>query len=214
MFAFYIEDATYARTGRDFLNPGGPLNKKSVLILLYPGCIPYEVALAAELLSEKYRIINATPDGTDLKEYRGLPLKTQLSYPDVTLEECAAVLVPGGNPDSVIYDPQLARVVQEAHQQGLLIGAICAGPSILGQAGILKSRRISHGYAPEQLEYLKKNVFADVTVTDELFTADGMIVTAKPEAHIEFGVEIACRLDAVDASKSERLKEYYRGRRI
>jgi len=37
------------------------------------------------------------------------------------------------------------------------------------------------------------------------------VITAKPDAHIDFAVEIACLLDAADASKANRIKDYYRG---
>lgn len=186
------------------------MNKEKVIVTLYPGCISFEVALAAELLSEKYQILNATPDGQDLTDSTGLPLKAQLSYAEVKLEGCRAVLVPGGNPDSLIQNKEIDRILVEANQAGLLIGGICAGPSVLGKAGILKGRKIAHGYGKEQLDYLK-DIFKEVTLTDELFVVDGNIITAKPEAHIDFAVEIGCRLDVVDASKSGRLKEYYRG---
>ncbi len=186
------------------------MKKEKVVVTLYPGCISFEVALTAELLSEKYQILNATPDGRDLTDSTGLPLKAQLSYADVKLEDCRAVLVPGGNPDSLIQNKEIDRILTEANQAGLLIGGICAGPSVLGKAGILKGRKIAHGYGKKQLDYLK-DIFRGVTLTDELFVIDGNIVTAKPEAHIDFAVEIGCRLDVVDADKSGRLKEYYRG---
>jgi putative intracellular protease/amidase/8-oxo-dGTP pyrophosphatase MutT (NUDIX family) len=189
---------------------GGFLKKETVIVTLYPGCISFEVALAAELLSEKYQILNATPDGQDLTDSSGLPLKAQLSYAQVKLEDCRAVLVPGGNPDSLIQNKEIDRILIEANKAGLIIGGICAGPSVLGKAGILKGRKIAHGYGKEQLDCLK-DIFRDVTLTNELFVVDGNIVTAKPEAHIDFAVEIGCRLDVVDASKSGRLKEYYRG---
>lgn len=186
------------------------MKKETVIVTLYPGCISFEVALAAELLSEKYQILNATPDGQDLTDSSGLRLKAQLSYAQVKLEDCRAVLVPGGNPDSLIQNKEIDRILIEAHKAGILIGGICAGPSVLGKAGILKGRKIAHGYGKEQLDYLQ-DIFRDATLTDELFVVDGNIITAKPEAHIDFGVEIGCRLDVVDASKSGRLKEYYRG---
>lgn len=48
-------------------------------------------------------------------------------------------------------------------------------------------------------------------MTNQKFVCDGNIITAKPEAHIDFAVEIACRLEAADASKANRVKDYYRG---
>lgn len=184
--------------------------KETIIVTLYPGCISYEVALAAELLSAKYQILNATPDGRDITNSSGLPLKAQLSYAQVNLANCRAVLVPGGNPESLVQNKEIDRILIEANKLGLLIGGICAGPSVLSKAGILVGRKIAHGYEKEQLEFLKE-IFEGVTLTDELFVVDGNIITAKPEAHIDFAVEIGSRLDVVDPRKSGRLKEYYRG---
>lgn len=187
------------------------MKKESVIVLLYPGCISFEVALAAELLSEKYEILNATPDGRGLPDSTtGLPLKTHLSYSEVNLENCKAILVPGGNPEILIHNKEVDQILRQARDRNLLIAGICAGPSVLAKAGILKGKRIAHGYGPEQLNFLK-DIFDEVILTNEQFVVDGNIITAKPEAHIDFAVEIGCRLDVVDASKSGRLKEYYRG---
>lgn len=186
------------------------MKKEKVLFTLYPGCISFEVALVAELLSEKYEIITATPDGQDLTGSSGLPMKAHLSYAQVSLENCKAVIVPGGDPGSVIENTDIDRILRDANKLGLLVGGICAGPSVLAKAGILKGRKIAHGFEQEQLDFLK-DIFSEVTLTNEQFVIDENIITAKPEAHIDFAVEIACRLDAVDASKSGRLKEYYRG---
>lgn len=184
--------------------------KEKIFILLYPGCISYEVALTAELLSEKFQILNASPDGKTLTDASGLPLSIQLKYSDVNLENCRAVLVPGGDPRSISQNKEVDRILEEANRRNLLIAGICAGPSVLAKAGVLKGKKIAHGYGPEQLDFLK-SLFEGVILTDNLFVADGNVITAKAEAHIEFAVEIACRLDVVDASKSGRLKEYYRG---
>jgi len=187
------------------------LIKENIIVLLYPGCISYEVALAAELLSEKYEVLNATPDGRDLPaQTTGLSLRTQLSYSEVNLDNCKAILVPGGNPQVLIDNKEIDRILIQARDQNLLIAAICAGPSVLAKAGILKGKKIAHGYGSEQLEFLKE-IFSEVVLTNDQVVIDENFITAKPEAHIDFAVEIGCRLGAVDASKSGRLKEYYRG---
>jgi putative intracellular protease/amidase/8-oxo-dGTP pyrophosphatase MutT (NUDIX family) len=185
-------------------------DKEAIIIILYPGCISFEISLAAELLSQKYQILNATPDGHDLIDSSGLPLKAQLSYKQVNLKKSRAILVPGGDPKSLILNKEIDRILVEADKSGLIVAGICAGPSVLAKAGILKGRKIAHGYGKEQLEFLKE-IFKDAKLTDDLFVIDGNIITAKPEAHIDFAIEIGCRLDVVDASKSGRLKEYYRG---
>lgn len=186
------------------------MKKEIVIIVLYPGCISFEVSLASELLSVKYELVTVSPDGKDVAMNSGLPIKVIKSFKEVDLVNCKAILVPGGDPGSIIENLEIDHILTEANKLNILIAGICAGPSILAKAGILKGKRIAHGYQKEQLEFLK-DIFKDVILTDDLFVSEKNIITAKPEAHIEFAVEIACRLDAVDASKSGRLKEYYRG---
>ncbi|MBS1963249.1 MAG: DJ-1/PfpI family protein [Bdellovibrionales bacterium] len=186
------------------------MSRKQVVVLLYPGCIPFEVALTAELLSGQYDVVNATPDGEDIPELPGLRLKAELSYSEVDVRKCAAILVPGGDPKAVVENRETDRILREADEANLLLAAICAGPLLLAKAGILKGRTVAHGYQNAQLEFLEP-YFVGANLSDALFHADGNILTAKPDAHIEFAVEIACRLGAVDASKSGRVKDYYRG---
>lgn len=186
------------------------MEKEFVIVVLYPGCISFEVTLASELLSAKYEIVTVSPDGQDVAMNSGLPIKINKSFKEVDLVKCKAILVPGGDPRSLIGNNEIDHILVQANKQNILIAGICAGPSVLAKAGIIKGKRIAHGYQKEQLEFLKE-IFKDVILTDDLFVSDKNIITAKPEAHIDFAVEIACRLDAVDASKSGRLKEYYRG---
>ncbi len=186
------------------------MKKEFVIIVLYPGCISFEVTLASELLSAKYELVTVSPEGLDVRMNSGLPIKINKSFKEVDLVGCNAILVPGGDPRSLIENKEIDHILVEANKQNILIAGICAGPSVLAKAGILKGKRIAHGYQKDQLEFLKE-IFKEVILTDDLFVVDKNIITAKPEAHIEFAVEIACRLGATDASKSGKLKEYYRG---
>ncbi len=186
------------------------VTQPSVVAILYPGCIFFEIALAIELLAEKYQIILATPDGADHYASNGSVIRATTSYQKIELSNCRAVIVPGGNPGSIKDNKAIDEVIQAANNKGLWLAAICGGPLILAKANILKGKRIAHGYDPKQLEFLK-SYFEGVHLADEKFVCDGNIVTAKPDAHIDFAVELACRLDIVDASKATRTKDYYRG---
>lgn len=184
--------------------------KPKVLAILYPGCIFFEISLALELLSSKFEIVTATPDGNDHIASNGIIIKNCIAYTDINLENCHAVLVPGGDPGSIKDNKPIEVVIQNAFNMGLWLAAICAGPSVLAKARILKSKKIAHGYNSQQLDFLK-NYFEGVELTQDSFVADGKILTAKPDAHIDFAVELACRLECADASKANRIKDYYRG---
>ena len=140
----------------------------------------------------------------------GSTLKVQTSYQKIDLSICRAVIIPGGDPSSIKDNREIDQIARAANDKGIWLAAICAGPFVLAKAKVLTAKRIAHGYSPNQLEFLKQK-FEGVVLTEEKFVCDGNIITAKPEAHIDFAVEIACRLDAVDASNANRIKEYYRG---
>ncbi len=184
--------------------------KQAVVAILYPGCIFFELALALELLAEKYQIVFATPDGANHQASNGSVIQANTSYKNIDLTNCRAVLVPGGDPGSIKDNKTIDEVIKAANDKGIWLAAICAGPSVLAKASVLKGKKIAHGYGPKQLEFLK-SYFEGVELTEEKFVCDGNVITAKPDAHIDFAVEIACRLDAADASKANRIKDYYRG---
>ena len=181
-----------------------------VIVVLYPGCIFFEIALAAELLAEKYEILYTTPDGTYHHASNGSLIRAETSYKQIELDDCAAILIPGGDPGSIQDNEDIDKILQMAAKENIILAAICAGPFVLAKAGLLKGKRIAHGYKKKQLDFLK-SYFEGVELTNEKFVCDGNILTAKPDAHIDFAVEIACRLDVVDAAKANKKKDYYRG---
>lgn len=186
------------------------MNKQEVIVILYPGCIFFEISLAVELLADKYKVTFATPDGKDHSASNGSVIGSTISYNDIKLDNCRALLIPGGDPGTIKEDPILDKVIQAANERELLLGAICAGPFVLAKAGVLRNKEIAHGYESEQLDFLKA-YFEGVNLTDDMVKCDGHIITAKPDAYIDFSVEVACRLGAADASKANRIKDYYRG---
>lgn len=185
-------------------------NKKSVLILLYPGCIFFELALATELLAKKCDLVYATPDGKDHAANNGMTIKSETSYKNADLSNCAAVLIPGGNFESISENQDSDEVLKQAFDKKIWIAAICAGPFLLAKAGLLKGKTIAHGFGPTQIEFLS-SYFEGVTFSGEKFHYDGQILTARPEAHIDFAVEIAAKLEAINPKRTNTVKDYYRG---
>lgn len=95
----------------------------------------------------------------------------------------------------------------------LSLELFAAGPVLLEQAGLLKGRRIAHGYKEPQLQFLReKGFFKDTELTNEPFIIQDQVITARPDSFIDFAVEISVLAKVIDPSKKVFWKEYYRGK--
>ncbi|MEI7297908.1 DJ-1/PfpI family protein [Paraburkholderia tropica] len=101
---------------------------------------------------------------------------------DVKASEYDAYIVPGGtwNPDSLRADRDVLNLVNEAHASGKLLAAICHGPWILADAGLLKGRRATAWWSTE-----KDLTNAGAIYIDEAVVVDGRIVTSRAPTDLE-----------------------------
>jgi putative intracellular protease/amidase len=161
--------------------------KTKALVIFYPHCIEFEAMLAAQILHEENLTMDvATPDGADYHGSSGIALRATHSFTDVHPEEYRVVVIPGGDTDSVLENETLMGILKRASDAGATIGAICAGPLLLARAGLLKGRRFTHGSGVDSsLPYWKDGSYENQPVV-----VDGTIVTAKPQAYIDFAIEL------------------------
>lgn len=183
------------------------------MALFYDGCIEFEIMLACEILNSHLPVEIITPEGLDHVGSNGMTFKAHGSLSSVETSAYKVVLIPGGDPDVLIGNSELSRILQDLKSKGAVLGAICAGPVILEQAGLLKGQRIAHGYKGPQLNWLLEHgFFKETELTEEAVIVDNGIVTARPDSFINFAIEVAILAGAVDQSQKEFWREYYRGR--
>lgn len=182
------------------------------LAIFYPGCIEFEVMLACQILNKEFPLDVATPDGQDHIGSNGMTIKADLSFESIDPNKYKVVLIPGGDPGILIGNQKLNQILQQAYANKSILGAICAGPITLDQAGLLKNRRVAHGYKGSQLKWVIENgFFKDVTLTDEPFIVDGNIVTAKPDSFTDFAIEVGALAGSIPVDKKNFWRNYYRG---
>lgn len=109
----------------------------------------------------------------------GYPCVAQRSYDEVSADDFAGIVVPGGfAPDHIRRHPKANRLVADINAQGKLVAAICHGPWVLCSAyGMLKGRKMTSFFA------IKDDVVnAGAEWVDEAVVVDGNLVTSrKPE---------------------------------
>lgn len=114
---------------------------RKVAVLLYPGCVYFEIEATVAALSRQFEVLHFTPDGLGLADSRGEQLTAQGSYADFEQTDVKCVIVPGGDPGSIIPEQKATAALQHAAGQGALMAGICAGNLVLASAGLLKGVR-------------------------------------------------------------------------
>lgn len=116
-----------------------------------------------------------------------------------------AIIIPGGMPGAANLknDSRVIEIIKTFNDMGKIIGAICAGPIVLQQAGVIKNKTVTcfPGFE-EQL--------IDADYQEALVLKDGNIITAKgPAAALAFAYELleALGIDSQDI-KSGMQYEY------
>lgn len=173
--------------------------EKKVLFLLYPGFADFEINILSMAFhgNEPYRTVTAS-----LREHlvggvtgaAGMTVMPQVAIEEVDPNEYEALVIPGGEPLSVLANEQLRRVVQGFHEAGKYLGAICAGPAVLADAGVLDQVSYTTSLTADQNpEY--RDVFPWEGKKEEHVVTDGRIVTAIGSAYVEFAGELLEKME-------------------
>ncbi len=118
-----------------------------------------------------------------------------LLYSAIRLEEVDALVFVGGTGATEYFDDRTAhRLVREAVERELVLGAICFAGSTLANAGVLEGLRAT--CYPTREEHLRSR---GVVTTGEGVTVSGGIVTGRgPEDAKAFGAALVRALDKTD----------------
>ena len=130
-----------------------------------------------------------------------ITFQTDVSKADADFASYDGIVLPGGMPGTthLMEDDTVNRVIKEFATSGKLVAAICAAPSVLGNAGLLEGKKATCYPGVEG-----KLTGADF-VTDPV-AMDGNIITSRGlGTAIEFAAEIVAYL--LDESAAKSLKE-------
>ncbi|HUY82270.1 MAG TPA: type 1 glutamine amidotransferase domain-containing protein [Acidobacteriaceae bacterium] len=127
---------------------------------------------------------------------------------DHTLDQCKAseydaLMIPGGtmSPDHLRTDPKAVQLVRDFDKAGKPIAAICHGPALLIEAGIVKGRRVTSW--PSLRTDLTN---AGANWVDQMVAADhGLITSRKPADIPDFSKALIDQL--AEGHQQQRWKE-------
>lgn len=104
-----------------------------------------------------------------------IPVIPDIAGDDFELpDDAAMVILPGGGvgTDHLAASPMVANVLKKASARGIEIAAICAAPTVLHSAGLLKGKR-SAAYPSV------RSTLTEAVVSDAAYEVDGQITTGR-----------------------------------
>ncbi|MEM9133579.1 MAG: DJ-1/PfpI family protein [Actinomycetota bacterium] len=191
-------------------------------VLLYSGCTIAEVIeLVTRLADAQIRVVFAGAGSEVITDRSGLQLRPDASVEDLDSAALDVVIVPGGDPEAIIGDPRVARLLSSVANSGGLIAGICAGVLVMGSAGLLRGRSITHNYrapwAPPEISAVVERFWEDAQVEPDPsvgVVVDGQVITALPNATIEFAMTVCRRLGVYGTDRAAQLGRYLRGEHV
>lgn len=115
-----------------------------------------------------------------------IPVIADYLFEDADFSSADALILPGGIPGSNHLNTctRLKELVLEKNDEGKILGAICAGPMVLGGLGLLKNRRATC------FPYFEPTMIG-ATCVDEGVVVDGNIITSQgPGFVFDFGLTL------------------------
>lgn len=122
---------------------------------------------------------------------KGGKATASIEIASVKSDDYQSVVFVGGNGSKVYFHNKTAHsIAQEMYQQGKVVSAICIGPVILAEAGLLKNKKAT--VYESEINTIKD---LGATYTGESVTQDGQLITGNgPAASTLFGKTIAAEV--------------------
>ena len=160
---------------------------KKVLVALAPGFEEIETITVVDILRRAgARVVLAATEDGPIEGSRGISVLPDTLIDQVDDKDFDLLVLPGGQPgtSNLQKNETVKTIIQNMHQSRKQIAAICAAPTVLHSAGILKNTvATSHPSVKGQLK--------GIDYSEERVVVDGNIVTSRsPGTALEFALKL------------------------
>lgn len=165
------------------------------VFIIYNTCCFYEIVILNYFMScTDCDILLCSPDGKSIRTTEGYSVNADMALGDVNPEQIRSFIIPGGD-ISPINNEFMHHYLQNLKQRNVLIAAICAGVSLLNDAGILTGIQSTHSM--------------DLDIAN-----DTHVITARANAYVDFAIEVAKELglfmDEEDLQETINFWKYFK----
>lgn len=123
--------------------------------------------------------IASTEEGLDLVTSHDVIYKADIMFDDIKEDDYFGLYIPGGTKGaySLRDNEKVLDLVKRFNDEGKIIAAICAGPVVLNEAGVLFDKKAT-SFPSMKGEMDKTKTYVD----DEIVVTDGNITTSRGAA--------------------------------
>jgi protein deglycase len=169
---------------------------KTALLLLADGFEEIEAVTLIDVLRRGgVAVTTASLAGKHVRGSHDISIESDAPLERVSVESFDALVLPGGPAAKTLReDARVQDAIQAAATAGKLLAAICAAPTALETAGVLKGKRATS---------YPGNPLPGAHFVEERVVEDGNIVTSRgPGTTMEFALKLVERLSGVDVAKT------------
>ena len=142
------------------------------IVLLYDSCCLYEVVSANYYLSFSGAQVDYVGlDKRPIRTKEGFSVNVDYSIDELNVSDVRSLILPGGD-KRILGTEKVKALVRNVYAGGKLLAAICSAVDVVEDAGILADIRSTHS-------------------TDEDCVCDKNVITARANAYVDFGIEVA-----------------------
>jgi putative intracellular protease/amidase len=106
------------------------------VVVLFPGCMFFDVAPSVTVLSQFGKVLMAGPTNEPVTDACGVTIVPNITYAQVTALTPQFIIVPGGNTTTLSGNPLFLDIVKHATDCGIWLTAIGSGVDSLRQFGL------------------------------------------------------------------------------
>lgn len=173
---------------------------RNVLVLLKNGFEEIEALTVVDYLRRADIKVDmvSTQDELTIQGAHGIKVEANIMLSDVISEDVDLLYIPGGMPGALDLknDPRVVDLVKEIDKRGRIVAAICAGPIVLEEAGVIEGKEVTsfpgfEGQLPSIGKY-----------SEELVVVDENIVTSRGPA-----TAVYMALQIIELLKGSKVRE-------
>lgn len=170
----------------------------TALVLLAEGFEEIEAVTIIDVLRRgEVKVTTASLGGKQVRGSHDIALESDALLDAVQVESFDALVLPGGPAAKTLREDARAQdVIKRAAAAGKLVAAVCASPTALEAAGVLKGKRAT-AYPGSQLP--------SATFVEERVVEDGNVVTSRgPGTTMAFALKLVERLSGAAVANTTR----------